>query len=48
VLYMTGYPAAELMQAGALVPGIPVIQKPFTSEQLGRKMRELLTRPNIQ
>jgi two-component system cell cycle sensor histidine kinase/response regulator CckA len=48
VLYMTGYPAAELMQAGALAPGIPVIQKPFTSEQLGRRMRELLTRPGLQ
>jgi CheY-like chemotaxis protein len=48
VLYMTGYPAPDLMQAGALVPGVPVIQKPFTSEQLGRRMRELLTKPAAQ
>ena len=48
VLYMTGYPTSDLMQAGALAPGVPVIQKPFTSEQLGRKMRELLTRPSAQ
>jgi CheY-like chemotaxis protein len=48
VLYMTGYPASDLIQAGALGPGVPVIQKPFTSEQLGRRMRELLTRPSAQ
>jgi two-component system cell cycle sensor histidine kinase/response regulator CckA len=48
VLYMTGFATKELIQEGALVPGLPVIQKPFTSEQLGRKMRELLTKPDAQ
>jgi CheY-like chemotaxis protein len=48
VLYMTGYPASDLMHAGALLPGVPVIQKPFTSEQLGRRMREVLTKPAAQ
>jgi len=48
VLYMTGYPALDLMDAGALVPGVPVIQKPFTSEQLGRRMREVLAKPAAQ
>ncbi len=48
VLYMTGYPASDLMQAGALVPGVSVIQKPFTSEQLGRRMRQLLAKPAAQ
>jgi CheY-like chemotaxis protein len=48
VLYMTGYPATDLMDTGALAPGVPVLQKPFTSEQLGRKMRELLMRPSAQ
>jgi two-component system cell cycle sensor histidine kinase/response regulator CckA len=48
VLYMTGYPALDLMRAGTLVPGAAVIQKPFTSEQLGRKMREVLTKPTAQ
>jgi CheY-like chemotaxis protein len=48
VLYMTGFPAPDLVQAGALVSGVPVIQKPFTTEQLGRRMRELLTRPSAQ
>lgn len=48
VLYMTGYPALDLVDAGALVAGVPVIQKPFTSEQLGRRMREVLTKPATQ
>ena len=48
VLYMTGYPASDLMHSGAIVPGVPVIQKPFTSEQLGRRMREVLTKPAAQ
>jgi two-component system cell cycle sensor histidine kinase/response regulator CckA len=48
VLYMTGFAAARLVNAGALEPGVPFIQKPFTSEQLGRKMREILTKPPEQ
>lgn len=44
VLYMTGWPAGLLVDAGALQPGVQLIQKPFTSDQLGRKMRELLVK----
>lgn len=44
VLYMTGFAASRLVNAGALEPGVPFIQKPFTSEQLGRKIRELLAK----
>src|SRR5687767_241094 len=44
VLYMTGWPAGLLLDSGALQPGVQLIQKPFTSEQLGRKMRELLVK----
>ena len=44
VLYMTGFAATRLVNAGALEAGVPFIQKPFTSEQLGRKMREVLTK----
>ena len=44
VLYMTGWPAGLLVDAGALQPDVQLIQKPFTSEQLGRKMRELLVK----
>jgi two-component system, cell cycle sensor histidine kinase and response regulator CckA len=42
VLYMSGFPARRMMDQGALDPRDPFIQKPFTSEQLGRKVRELL------
>jgi hypothetical protein len=33
---------------GALDPSVPFIQKPFTSEQLGRRVRELLEQPQAQ
>jgi DNA-binding NtrC family response regulator len=45
VLYMSGFPAKRMMSEGALDPSQPFIQKPFTEEQLGRKMRELLAPP---
>jgi CheY-like chemotaxis protein len=44
VLYMSGFPAKRMVNEGALDPTQPFIQKPFTSEQLGRKIRELLAR----
>lgn len=42
VLFMSGYPAERLMTEGALVNGRPFIRKPFTSEQLTTRIRELL------
>lgn len=45
VLYMSGFPAKRMVNEGALDPSHPFIQKPFTSEQLGRKMRDLLAGP---
>jgi len=42
VLYMSGFPAQKMMNDGALDPSQPFIQKPFTSEQLGRRVREVL------
>jgi two-component system cell cycle sensor histidine kinase/response regulator CckA len=42
VLYMSGFPAERRVGEVALDPRLPFIQKPFTEEQLGRKMRELL------
>lgn len=42
VLYMSGFAANRMVNEGALDPSVPFIQKPFTSEQLGRKMQELL------
>jgi two-component system cell cycle sensor histidine kinase/response regulator CckA len=42
VLYMSGFSAKRMVNEGALDPQQPFVQKPFTSEQLARKMRELL------
>jgi two-component system cell cycle sensor histidine kinase/response regulator CckA len=43
VLYMSGFAENRMLTEGALAPSVPFIQKPFNSEQLGRKVRELLT-----
>jgi two-component system cell cycle sensor histidine kinase/response regulator CckA len=48
VLYMSGFPAQRMVKEGALDPSHPFIQKPFTSEQLGRRVREVLTHPMEQ
>jgi two-component system cell cycle sensor histidine kinase/response regulator CckA len=45
VLYMSGYSAHRMVKEGALDPTRPFIQKPFTSEELGRKVRELFADP---
>ena len=39
---MSGFPGRRMVSEGALDENEPFIQKPFTSEQLGRKIRELL------
>jgi CheY-like chemotaxis protein len=48
VLYMSGFASHRMVREGTLDPSVPFIQKPFTSEQLGRRIRELLTRPPKQ
>lgn len=48
VLYMSGFAANRMVNDGALDPSVPFIQKPFTSEQLGRRVRELLAQPQAQ
>jgi DNA-binding NtrC family response regulator len=48
VLYMSGFPAQNMMNDGALDPKQPFIQKPFTSEQLGRRVRDVLAAPPEQ
>ena len=45
VLYMSGFPARRMVDEGALDPTSPFIQKPFTKEQLARKVREVLALP---
>ena len=41
VLYMSGFAENRMVTEGALDPSVLFIQKPFTSEQLGRRVREL-------
>ncbi len=48
VLYMSGFPARRMVDEGALDPNDPFVQKPFTAEQLTRKVREALARPTQQ
>jgi two-component system cell cycle sensor histidine kinase/response regulator CckA len=44
VLYMSGYTDETIAKHGVLNPGIGLLHKPFTSETLGRKIREVLGR----
>ena len=48
VLYMSGFPARRMVDEGALDPTSPFIQKPFTRDQLTRKVRDLLALPMEQ
>jgi CheY-like chemotaxis protein len=45
VIYMSGYTEDAIVRHGVLNPGIAFLHKPFTSEGLGRKIREVLDRP---
>ena len=42
VLYTSGYTGEAIAQHGALEPGIPLLEKPFTVEGLASKVREVL------
>jgi two-component system cell cycle sensor histidine kinase/response regulator CckA len=45
VLYMSGFPGHRVVAQGAIDATQPFMQKPFTEEQLGRKVREVLSKP---
>jgi two-component system cell cycle sensor histidine kinase/response regulator CckA len=42
VIYMSGYTDDAIVHHGVLKPGIAFLHKPFTSDTLGRKIREVL------
>jgi DNA-binding NtrC family response regulator len=48
VLFMSGFPAHRIVDEGALDPASPFLQKPFTRDQLTRKVKEVLATPTDQ
>lgn len=42
VIYMSGYTEDTIVNHGVLLPGIAFLSKPFTAENLGRKIRSVL------
>jgi CheY-like chemotaxis protein len=44
VIYMSGYTEDAIVHHGILDPGIAFLHKPFTSETLAQKIREVLDR----
>jgi PAS domain S-box-containing protein len=42
VLYMSGYTGEDVVRRGLLEAGSPFLQKPFSTEALGQKVREML------
>ena len=42
VLYASGYPDNAIVHHGILEFGIAYLQKPYTAETLGRRVREVL------
>jgi two-component system cell cycle sensor histidine kinase/response regulator CckA len=47
VIYMSGYTEDTIVRHGVLDPKIAFLHKPFTSDSLGRKLREVLDHPTL-
>jgi CheY-like chemotaxis protein len=45
VLYISGYTADELKSHGLTNPGVAILEKPYTMEQIGQSVWELLQSP---
>ena len=45
VLYASGYTDEAIARHGVLEPGTDFIQKPFSPDDLARRVREVLDRP---
>ena len=45
VLFTTGYTRNAVVHHGRLDPGVEMIGKPFTSQELGARIRSILDRP---
>jgi two-component system cell cycle sensor histidine kinase/response regulator CckA len=48
VLFMSGYPDDAAFQHSVVPSGVPLLQKPFTSDALARKVREVLDATIVQ
>ncbi|MGH3103067.1 MAG: ATP-binding protein [Gaiellaceae bacterium] len=46
LIYMSGYTDGALLEHGVLADGTMFLQKPFSSEELARKVREVLEAPD--
>lgn len=44
LIYRSGYTAEPIVQHGGLKPGIAFLHKPFNSETLGQKLRDVTDR----
>ncbi|RZM23032.1 MAG: response regulator, partial [Sphingomonas sp.] len=43
-LFTTGYTRNSIVHGGMLDPGVQLLQKPFTADQLARKIRQVIAR----
>jgi FixJ family two-component response regulator len=48
VLFMSGYTDDAIVRHGIMEEGVPFLQKPFTPDALGRKVREVISSPAPQ